>query len=33
MGGVHAILCKMQKVDHSKDSAHLDLHGVRMWSG
>lgn len=23
----------MQKVDHSKYSAHLDLEGVRMWSG
>ena len=23
----------MQKVNHSKDSAYLDLEGVRMWSG
>lgn len=34
-GGVRherQLLCKTQKVDHSKDSAHIDLERVRLWS-
>lgn len=35
MGGSHfsKALYKVQKLDYSKDSAHLEIEGLRIWSG